>query len=59
MTKALVLSTLDQLPEEFSVDELFERLIVLQKIEAGKRDMASGKSFSQEEAQEKLSKWVK
>jgi predicted transcriptional regulator len=47
------------MPEEFSVDELIERVMVLHKIEEGQRQAQAGKVYTEEEAKQKLEKWLK
>lgn len=47
------------MPEEFSIDELMERLIVLEKIAVGLRQVENGEVFSDEEARQRLSRWLK
>jgi len=47
------------MPEEFSVDELIERLMVLQKIEEGQQQIQAGQLYTEEEAKQKLEKWLK
>lgn len=56
--KNQVLETVQQLPEEFSIDELIERLIIIQKIEDGRKEVKGGKVFTHEEAKERLKKWL-
>lgn len=59
MKKSQILETIQSMPEEFSVDELIERLMVLHKIEEGQQQVQSGKVYSEEEAKKKLEKWLK
>ncbi|MDX2304120.1 MAG: hypothetical protein NW226_15045 [Microscillaceae bacterium] len=59
MKKTEILDTIQQMPDEISVDELIERLIVLQKIEEGQRQSQEGKFYTEEEAKLKLNKWLK
>jgi hypothetical protein len=59
MKKAQLLASIEDLPEEFSVDELMERLLILQKIEEGQQQILEGKSYTEEEAKKKLEKWLK
>jgi hypothetical protein len=59
ITKTKLMQSVQQLPEEFSIDELIERLIVIQKIESGLKDSAEAKVNTEAEAKEKLSKWLK
>ena len=38
------------MPEEFSVDELIEKFIILHKIEEGQHQVQEGKIYTKEEA---------
>lgn len=59
MKKAQLLETIQDMPEEFSVDELMERLIILQKIEEGQQQIQAGQFYTEDEAKKKLGKWLK
>lgn len=59
MKKTQLLETIQDMPEEFSVDELMERLLILQKIEEGKQQIQAGQFYTEEEAKKKLEKWLK
>ncbi|MBF9253214.1 hypothetical protein I2I11_07920 [Pontibacter sp. 172403-2] len=59
MKKTQLLETIQDMPEEFSVDELIERLMVLQKIEEGQQQIQAGQLYTEEEAKQKLEKWLK
>jgi predicted transcriptional regulator len=59
MKKAQLLETIQDMPEEFSVDELMERLMILQKIEEGQLQIQAGQYYTEEEAKNKLEKWLK
>ncbi len=59
MNKAVALKTLKKLPTDFSVDELFEKLLFVQKVEEGIKDAEDGKVYSTKEARKKLKKWLK
>lgn len=59
LTKEKVLASIKELPEEFSVDELIDRVIFLQKIDTGLEQSSEGKTKTTEEAKEQLSKWLK
>jgi hypothetical protein len=59
ITKKKLLQTIQNLPEKFSVDELLDRIMLLQKIELGIEQSASGKVSSTSEAKKKLKKWLK
>ncbi len=59
MKKSQVLKTLQAMPDEFPVDELIEKLIVLQKIGEGQKQVQAGRVYTEEEAKKKLEKWSK
>lgn len=59
LVKEKVLETIRSLPDEFSLDELVDRLIFLEKINAGLQEVGEGKIVSQEEAKERMKKWQK
>lgn len=59
LVKEKVLETIRSLPEEFSLDDLFERLIFLEKINTGLQEVEEGKVMSQKEAKEMMKKWQK
>ena len=58
ITKTKVEETLKQLPDQFSVDELFDRLIFVQKVEDGLEDSRKGRTVSIEEAKKQMDKWL-
>ena len=59
MEKKMVLVSISEMPEKFELDELFERLIILDKIERGRTDVKEGRTNTSSQAKEKLSKWLK
>ena len=59
MTKSIVTYTLQTMPEEFGIDEFMERLVILQKIEQGRKDVQEGKIFTTLQAKQRLAKWLK
>jgi predicted transcriptional regulator len=58
MRKSTVIDIISKLPEEISVDEIIERLIVLEKIERGQRQVKEGQVNTEDEAKAKLAKWL-
>lgn len=54
LLKEQVLETVQALPSEFSLDELVERLILLEKIQIGLRQVEEGNVKTMEEAKETL-----
>jgi hypothetical protein len=58
MRKTTVIESLNKLPDEFSIDEIIERLIIIEKIERGRQDIRDGKIYTEEQAKAKLGKWL-
>ncbi len=57
--KDLILKTLHDFPEEIQVEDLIERLLLLQKIELGERQSEEGIIVKDSEAKNRLNKWLK
>lgn len=58
MRKSIVTESINHLSDEFSIDEIIERLIIIEKIEKGRLEVKEGKVNTEERAKEKLSKWL-
>lgn len=58
LSKEKILQTVKDLPDKFSIEDLFERIILLQKIEMGLEQANAGQTVSTKEARKKLSKWL-
>ena len=59
LTKEKILQTLKDLPDTFSIDELFDRIVLLNKIEIGLEQSNSGQVNTTDQAKDKLKKWLK
>ncbi len=60
MKKEKVIEVLDQLPIDFDIEDLVEKLIFIQKVEIGLNAAKEGKSIPINEAKELfLSRWEK
>ncbi|MCW3070859.1 MAG: hypothetical protein JWO44_749 [Bacteroidetes bacterium] len=59
MNKKKLLETIKDLPENFSIDELLDKVLLMQKIETGLTQSINGESKSTEQAKAKLKKWLK
>jgi len=59
LTKEKIKKTIDSLPDGFSIDDVIEKLIVLEKIEKGQDDVKKRKVYTAEEAKIRLKKWLK
>jgi hypothetical protein len=58
MRKSTVIESISELPDEFSIEEIIERLIIIEKIEKGRQQVKDGKINTEEQAKEKLGKWL-
>lgn len=59
MKKDKVLEAINNLPEEFSMDELLDELMLIQKIEKGKKQSDNDEVTSDDELDEELPEWLK
>jgi hypothetical protein len=59
MTKILLNEAIKELPNEFSIDDLIEKLILVQSFEQGRQQYQAGKTFTHQEVGQKLEKWLK
>jgi len=50
--------TIKDLPDKFSLDDLLDRILLLQKIDIGMEQSEAGQTHTTEEAKEKLKKWL-
>lgn len=55
--KEEVISLLNKLPEDVTLEEIMHHLYVKRKIIKGKEDLKQGNSYSQEEIEEMAKKW--
>jgi len=58
ISKENVVKGLENLPATFSVDDLFDQLLLLEKIELGLKQSSEKLTFTTDEAKEKLEKWL-
>jgi hypothetical protein len=58
MTKAQVLETVQQMPENFELEDLFERLLFIQRIEERLRQAENGETLTEAEARSYLRRWL-
>jgi hypothetical protein len=60
MKKEKVLQTLESLPDEFNTEELIEKLIFIEKVEQGLKDVEKNKEISFEDVKLRFEKkWSK
>jgi hypothetical protein len=59
LTKTSLKNQLDKLPEEFSLDELMQRLILVEKISRGEKQSLNGEVISESDLDKEIDKWFK
>jgi predicted transcriptional regulator len=59
ITKTQIISSLDKLPENLSVDQVIDHLIFIEKVQSGLDDAENGRTNTKEEARQKLKRWLK
>ncbi|MGE4290126.1 MAG: hypothetical protein AB7E36_15680 [Salinivirgaceae bacterium] len=59
LTKTNVIKALNNFPDSFSVDELVDKMILLDKIEKGLIQANQGKVISDEALDKQIEEWLK
>ncbi|HTF03804.1 MAG TPA: hypothetical protein VK826_07245 [Bacteroidia bacterium] len=59
MKKTTVIEALSEFPKEFNLDDLMERLVVIEKIDAGLKDVKEGKTVDHADVKKMIRKWRK
>ena len=57
ITKTKLKEQIDSFPEQFSIDDLIERLILVEKIEKGKIQSEEGEVLSESDFDKEIDKW--
>lgn len=57
ITKAKLKEQIESFPEKFSIDDLIERLILVEKIENGKLQSDNDEVLSEDEFEKEVDKW--
>lgn len=58
ITKAQLIETIKELPDEFTTEELFDKILLMQKIDKGLLQSLKNETYSLEEVKKKLGKWL-
>ncbi|MCF6240278.1 MAG: hypothetical protein L3J74_02905 [Bacteroidales bacterium] len=59
LTKLQVKEYIEYLPEEFSIDELIEHLLLIDKIQKGNLQSENNMVVSNEQMEKEIKKWFK
>lgn len=58
MTKEKLFAAVKDLPEDFELEDLFDRLLLIKRIEEGIRQSDNGETVPEAEARAYLSRWL-
>lgn len=58
-TKEKVIRTVQSLPDDASIEDAMERLLLLAKVERGLQQAEAGQLIPHEEVKERMAKWLK
>jgi predicted transcriptional regulator len=53
----IALDTIKELPDEFELEDLIEKLVLIEKVEQGLKQLDEGKTLPHEKVKEIASKW--
>lgn len=59
ITKTQVINAISSLPENLTIDQLIDRLMLVEKVQRGLIESENNHILSKELAKEKLNKWLK
>lgn len=59
MTKEIVIDAINELPKEFELDLLVEKLLFIEKVEKGLKQVKNGETVSHEEVKKMVDGWRK
>ena len=57
LTKIKLKEQIDKFPDEFSLDELIDKLILIEKIESGNEQSENGEVISESEMENEIERW--
>ncbi len=59
LTKEKLKAQIENFPNEFSLEELIERLILVEKVEASEKQSLNKETISEDELDKEIEKWFK
>ena len=57
--KEEILELIEQLPDDATIEDAIERLVILYKIQRGLEQLDNGEGIPQEEARKRIRQWLK
>ncbi len=58
LKKEKIIKSIENMPDKFSIEDVIERIVILQKTEIGLEQSQNGETYSTEESRKKLEKWL-
>ncbi len=58
ITKTKLKETLEKFPEEFTIDELIDEIILIDKITLGDQQSDRGETIAEEDLDQEIKKWL-
>ncbi len=59
MRKEILTTAIKEMPQEFNLDELFERLVFIEEIEEARNEIKAGNKIPLEEVEKIVREWRK
>lgn len=59
LSKENVLKSIEALPDSFTIDQLIDQLLFIEKVQEGLKQSEEGKLVSNEDIKEMIEKWSK
>jgi len=59
ITKSKLIEQIENFPDKFTIDELVEKLILIEKVENGIIQSDNGDEISEDELEKEMKKWFK
>jgi len=59
ITKEKLIQAIHKMPDNFSIEDVIEELVILSKIEQGLADVESGRIYTDKQVEKKMAKWLK
>jgi hypothetical protein len=59
LKKTKIKEVIENFPEEISIDDFIDKLVLIEKAERGNKQSENGEVFSEEELEKEMEKWFK
>jgi len=59
MNKEKLIATINDMPQDFDLEVLMEKLIFIEKVEKGLEQLSSGNTITHEQVKQRVKQWSK